>query len=80
MTEEEFRSGVRADGSRLMQPETAEVPLLTFSQAEYVGRMLHDRWENMTGKAPLEADDMAWGDIVQFVVRQARDVKGAVRI
>lgn len=47
---------------------------LTFGQAERVGQALHDRWEKMTGKAPLEREDMGWGDIIQFVIRTAQDV------
>jgi hypothetical protein len=48
-------------------------PLLTFAQAEEVGQALHDRWETITGTAPLKRDDLAWGDVVQFVIRKARD-------
>jgi hypothetical protein len=47
---------------------------LTFREAEILGTLLHDRWEKMTGKAPLERSDMAWADIVQFVVRKAGDL------
>jgi hypothetical protein len=46
---------------------------LTFGQAERVGVALHDRWEKMTGVAPLKRDDLAWGDIVQFVIRTAQE-------
>jgi hypothetical protein len=46
-------------------------PLITFTEAEAIGQRLHDRWHSMTGKPPLERDDMAWGDIVQFVMRCA---------
>lgn len=49
-------------------------PLLTFAEAEAVGRKLQARWEAMAGTTPLPADDLAWADIVQFVLRKARDV------
>lgn len=48
--------------------------LLTFTQAQRVGELLHDRWSAMAGQVPLERDDMAWGDIVQFVLRMADDI------
>lgn len=48
--------------------------LLTFAQAQAIGSELHARFEAMTGRpAPLDADDMAWGDIVQFVARRRAD-------
>jgi len=51
-----------------------EQPLITFAEAEAIGHQLHDRFEAMTGRpAPLASDDQAWGDIVQFVLRKARD-------
>lgn len=49
-------------------------PLLTFAQAEEVGQRLHDHWQKMAGEAPLARDDMGWGDVVQQVIRLARDV------
>lgn len=50
---------------------------ITFDQAERVGQALHDRWAIMTkGNAPLTRDDMAWSDIVQFVIRKASEVSG----
>lgn len=51
-----------------------EIPLITFGQAEVVGRALHDRWEKMTGRAPLDVEDMAWADLVQFVLRTAKNI------
>lgn len=48
--------------------------LLTFGQALRVGELLHDRWSIMAGTVPLSRDDMAWGDIVQFVLRTASAV------
>jgi hypothetical protein len=50
----------------------ADVPLITFDQAQAIGEKLYDRWIKMIGAAPLERDDLGWGDIVQFVVREAR--------
>lgn len=47
--------------------------LLTYSRAEAIGRELHDHFEKMAGSAPLDREDMAWGDIVQFVIRKARE-------
>lgn len=48
--------------------------LLTFGQAQRVGELLHDRWGAMAGQVPLQRDDMAWADIVQFVLRMADDI------
>jgi hypothetical protein len=48
--------------------------LLTFSQAEALGREIHDHWEKMAGSAPLSRDDCGWADIVQLVIRRARDM------
>jgi hypothetical protein len=49
-----------------------EIPLLKFNEAERLGGELHARWNLMTGgDAPLEADDPAWADIVQFIIRRA---------
>ena len=50
-------------------------PSITFTEAERIGAELHDRWSTMAdGDVPLEREDMAWGDIVQFVVRRATEV------
>lgn len=46
-------------------------PPISFTEAEAIGARLHDRWQSMTGKPPLDREDMAWGDIVQFVMRCA---------
>jgi hypothetical protein len=51
--------------------------LLTFAEAGLVGEALHDHWEKMAGQAPLTREDMAWGDMVQFVLRKARDAVDA---
>jgi hypothetical protein len=53
---------------------TLPLPLLTFAEAETVGERIHDHWKKMAGKAPL---DMGWGDLVQQVLRAARDVVSA---
>lgn len=58
---------------RLAGVDPQRPPLITYAQAEAIGQDLHDRWEKMTGAAPLERDDLGWGDIVQFVVRKARE-------
>lgn len=55
----------------------SEPLLLTFAQAEFVGEQLHDYWQQMAGEAPLRRDDTAWGDVVQFVLRKARDARDA---
>lgn len=48
---------------------------ISYGQAEAIGRELHDRWATMSGKEPpLSREDMAWGDVVQFVIRTAREV------
>jgi hypothetical protein len=55
---------------------SAAPPLLTFAQAEQIGQDLHDHWEKMAGAAPMGRDDLGWADLVQRVVRLARDVAG----
>lgn len=56
------------------QPSGEAPPLITFAEAETIGSELHDRWSTMAdGDVPLEREDMAWGDIVQFVVRRASE-------
>lgn len=48
-------------------------PLIRFGEAEAIGREVHDRWEKLApGNVPLSRDDMAWGDIVQFIIRMAQ--------
>jgi hypothetical protein len=49
----------------------------TRAEAETVGERIHDHWKKMAGKAPLERGDMGWGDLVQQVLRAARDVVSA---
>jgi hypothetical protein len=52
----------------------AGCPLQSFDRAQAIGEHLHDRFEAMTGRqSPFPVDDLAWPDIVQFVVRKARD-------
>jgi hypothetical protein len=45
--------------------------LMSFGQMKIIGEALHDRWEVMTGAAPLTRDDQGWGDVVHFVLMQA---------
>ncbi len=50
-------------------------PLVSFDQAETIGRRLHDHWLKMNdGTAPMSADNLGWADVVQFVVREARAI------
>jgi hypothetical protein len=49
-------------------------PLLTFAEAETVGAQLHDHWLKMAGEVPMGREDCGWADIVQQVLRRARDV------
>lgn len=50
-------------------------PLVTFPDAERIGWELHARWELMAGsEAPMDADDLAWADMVQFVLRRASEL------
>lgn len=51
-------------------------PLLSFDDAQKVGQQLHDHWVKHAGAAPMGREDMGWGDLVQFVVRHAREVAG----
>jgi hypothetical protein len=48
------------------------MPMLTFTEADRVGHMLHEHWEKMADEAPMLPDDLGWADIVQFVAREAR--------
>jgi hypothetical protein len=50
-------------------------PLITFAEAEQLGGDLHDHWATMAGTLPpLDREDMAWADIVQFILRRASEV------
>lgn len=62
------------DGLSTVIREAYSIPLLTFAEAEQIGAELHDRWQSMAGAVPLARDDLAWGDIVQFICRRARDL------
>lgn len=45
--------------------------LISFAEAEAIGVAVHDRWVKL-GVAPvLTRDDLGWGDLVQFIVREA---------
>lgn len=68
------RIGAAAVVETLEQDTMAGAPILRFADAEQIGVDLHDRWEKMTGQAPLARDDMGWADVVQFVVRRAREI------
>jgi hypothetical protein len=59
------------EGFPAPEQQSRRPDLLTFEQALRVGELLHDRWSIMAGDVPLTRDDMAWGDIVQFVLRSA---------
>lgn len=72
---------LKLTGSQLMQAvdeltgdPAGDVPLIRFGEAKRIGEALHDRWHLFAGAAPLARDDMAWGDVVQFVLREARAV------
>lgn len=45
---------------------------LSFDEALTVGEALHDRMKKTLGSAPLPRDSMGWGDLVQFVMREAQ--------
>lgn len=51
-------------------------PLVTFAQAEQLGGELHDYVQRHAAEAPFVRDDMAWADMVQFVIRRARGLAG----
>lgn len=51
-----------------------DVPTLKFSDAEAVGEDLRSRWAAITGQQPVEG--LSWADLVQFVLRRARDRAG----
>lgn len=74
-TQRLFNDATRDAAQVLMAAAVSEgAPLLRFADAEQIGVDLHDRWEKMTGQAPLARDDMGWADVVQFVVRRAREI------
>lgn len=74
-TQRLFDDATRDAAQVLMAAAVSEgAPLLRFADAEQIGVDLHDRWEKMTGQAPLTRDDMGWADVVQFVVRRAREI------
>jgi hypothetical protein len=47
------------------------LPILSFDEAQSVGEKVHDHWVRQNGDAPVPRHDLAWGDLVQFVTRQA---------
>lgn len=48
-------------------------PLASFQRAKEVGQVLHDHVTKMSGaETVLRADDCAWADMVQRVVREVR--------
>jgi hypothetical protein len=53
------------------------VPHLNHAVAETVGCELHDRWGSLAGNVPppFPRDALAWGDLVQFVLRKAREAE-----
>ena len=51
---------------------TELMPKLNYDDALAVGEALHDHWLKMAGSAPIERDNLAWADMVQFVSRTAR--------
>lgn len=51
-----------------------DVPVLKYSEAEAVGEELRSRWASITGQQPAEG--LSWPDLVQFVLRCARDRAG----
>lgn len=56
------------------------MPMLTFGEAEAVGRRLHDHWAKMTtDEPPMLPDDLGWADLVQLVAREARGLVRARR-
>lgn len=52
-----------------------EVPVLRFSEAEAVGIDVRDRWSSIVGEEP-RGDPLRWADLVQFVLRRARERAG----
>lgn len=48
--------------------------ILTFGQAEQIGQEMHDRFVANDVTPPMPRDDMGWADLVQFVMRRARDL------
>src|SRR5688500_7026878 len=67
------------DNMDLRGGKVAPPPLITFAQAEAIGQQLHDHWLKMAGSAPMDRDDQGWGDVVQFVIRKARETEGAAK-
>lgn len=49
---------------------------LTFAQAEKLGQEMHDRFVSDGRTPPMPRDDLAWADMVQFVMRRAGDLVG----
>lgn len=53
------------------------VHLLKFPEAEALGVECHDRMVAMGLPPVLKRDDLGWADLVQFVLRRARDIADA---
>jgi hypothetical protein len=64
-------------GSRDGEPVVSAPDLITFAEAEALGQQLHDHWMAMADSAPMPREDLGWADVVQFVLRKARDVVAA---
>lgn len=58
---------------------TDPVHLLKFPEAEALGVECHDRMVAMGVPPVLKRDDLGWADLVQFVLRRARDIADAKR-
>ena len=49
--------------------------MLNHTEAETVGLELSRKWEGMTGHDAPVMNALTWGDVVQFVLRRAREIE-----
>jgi hypothetical protein len=75
--------GIRADNvtavavGRVLDQHNAlsSLPRVQHDKAEQIGLALHDYWTRMFGDKVPNRDDLAWADIVQFIVRQSSNTE-----
>ncbi|MBJ7526250.1 MAG: hypothetical protein JHD10_03345 [Sphingomonadaceae bacterium] len=73
------QAGIRADNvtavtvGRVLDQHDAQssLPHFQHDKAEQIGLALHDYWTRIIGDKVPDRDDLAWADIIQFIVRES---------
>jgi hypothetical protein len=58
----------------VLNAKAAAVPRIAHAKAELIGTQLHQQWTKLVSLPAPAADSLIWADLVQFVLRAARDV------